>query len=204
MEDDDDDNDASDRASFFSPMLSRQAAPRPRSVGPLRVAVGRSVRRSERRSAFPCFSYFMIPKREWERIDYNDGHQATTIEQKKVWLPMYATLPNHTREVLWCPKQTTLYVYSSSRLFPPFIAHLELLFSTEIPLYFWTFFFCCTLIRVSRLFGTLEQADGTYFDNANSAAAKGSSISVSFSRWPKPPKRGAESRPTSNIHLKRR
>ena len=59
-----------------------------------RVAVGRSVRRSERRSAFPCFSYFMIPKREWERIDYNDGHQATTIEQKKVWLPMYATLPN--------------------------------------------------------------------------------------------------------------
>ena len=42
-----------------------------------------SVRRSERRSAFPCFSYFMIPKREWERIDYNDGHQATTIEQKK-------------------------------------------------------------------------------------------------------------------------
>ena len=83
MEDDDDDNDASDRASFFSPMLSRQAAPRPRSVGPLRVAVGRSVRRSERRSAFPCFSYFMIPKREWERIDYNDGHQATTIEQKK-------------------------------------------------------------------------------------------------------------------------
>ena len=50
--------------------------------------------RSVGRSAFPCFSYFMIPKREWERIDYNDGHQATTIEQKKVWLPMYATLPN--------------------------------------------------------------------------------------------------------------
>ena len=163
MEDDDDDNDASDRASFFSPMLSRQAAPRPRSVGPLRVAVGRSVRRSERRSAFPCFSYFMIPKREWERIDYNDGHQATTIEQKKVWLPMYATLPhcrcrrrckpNHTREVLWCPKQTTLYVYSFSRLFPPFIAHLELLFSTEIPLYFWTFFlmYANSLIIMKKL-----------------------------------------------------
>ena len=54
------------------------------------VAVAQSVGRS----TFPCFSYFMIPKREWEHIDYNDGHQATTIEQKKVWLPMYATLPN--------------------------------------------------------------------------------------------------------------
>ena len=86
MEDDDDDNDASDRASFFSPMLSRLAAARAARGGigrSARVAVGRSVRRSERRSAFPCFSYFMIPKREWERIDYNDGHQATTIEQKK-------------------------------------------------------------------------------------------------------------------------
>ena len=75
-DDDDDDNDASDRASFFSPM---RGGGRSQSVG---------------RSTFPCFSYFMIPKREWEHIDYNDGHQATTIEQKTC-LPMYVRTYAH-------------------------------------------------------------------------------------------------------------
>ena len=70
-----------------------------------RVAVGRSVRRSERRSAFPCFSYFMIPKREWERIDYNDGHQATTIEQKKYG---YLCMP-HCRMPMPPPLQAEPY-----------------------------------------------------------------------------------------------
>ena len=61
---------------------------------PIEPTITRALLESVGRSTFPCFSYFMIPKREWEHIDYNDGHQATTIEQKTC-LPMYVRTYAH-------------------------------------------------------------------------------------------------------------
>ena len=122
---------------------------------------------------------FQLPKKNKCRGNYTRKYDIRTNFRLKTSLNSFASLYASKRAlfaaftgdyyanflVIWCPEQTTRYVYSFSRFFPGFIAYLELLFITEITLHVYLFLDLFSLLCAylnSHLFGKLEYGDGNH------------------------------------------